>query len=148
MYKLRFSDETEFMGGEPENSLWNEIPQGKSIASMQYSFLDKGFLLNGFEAYNHIVERAVVLLNFSGQTYPPAQRITRIIILAKWQNRVYEVIYDIKNQSVYQQAEVIGKENIDKEGAEIGSLLSVTKVTVGWVRGKFDPLISPKLKVL
>ena len=146
MYKIRFSDDSEFTGGEPNESLWNQIPQGKSITALEYSFLGTNMLFKGFEAYNHIVEHAVVLLNYSGQTYPPAQRITRVIIMAKWQNRVYEVVYDIKNQQVYQQIEVIGKENADKEGTEIGGLLTVTKATTGWIRGQFDPLIYPKLR--
>ena len=146
MYKIQFADNTEFTGGEPDDSLWNQIPEGKSIETLQYSFLGTNMLLKGFEAYNHVVERAVVLLNYSGQTYPPAQRITRVILMAKWQNRVYEVVYDIKNQQVYQQIEVIGKENSDKEGTEIGGLLTVTKATTGWIRGKFDPIVYPKIR--
>lgn len=147
MYKIQFADNSEFVGGEPGESLWNKIPEGKSIAALQYSFLGANMLFKGFEAYNHVVERAIVLLNLSGQTYPPAQRITRVILMAKWQNRVYEVIYDVKNQQVYQQIEVIGKENCDKEGSEIGPLLTVTKATTGWIRGKFDPTVYPKLKM-
>lgn len=146
MYKLRFSDETEFMGGEPENSLWNEIPQGKSITSLEYSFLGASMLFKGFESYNHIVERAVVLLNYSRTTYPPADRITRVILLAKWQNRVYEVIYDLKNRNVSQQVELVKKEYMNQEGTDIGALLTVTKATTGWVKGQFDPAISPKLR--
>ncbi len=146
MYKIKFSDNSEFVGGEPDESLWNHVPEGKSIASLEYSFLGTNMLLKGFEAYNHVVERAVVLLNVSGQTYPPAHRITRIILMAKWQNRVYEVVYDVKNQQVYQQIEVIGKENCDKEGSEIGPLLTVTKAATGWIKGQFDPTVYPKLK--
>ncbi len=145
MYKIRFSDDTEFVGGEPENSLWNEIPETKSIASLQYSFLGASFLFKDFESYNHIVERAVVLLNYAGKTYPPANRITRIIIMAKWQNRVYEVVYDLKTQKIFQQIEFLGREYKNSEAIDIGPLLKVTKATTGWIRGQFNPAIHPKI---
>src|SRR5580698_7382923 len=100
MYKIQFSDNTEFTGGEPDESLWDKIPEGKSIASLEYSFLGVSMLLKGFEAYNHVVEHAVVMLNVSGQTYPTTHRISRVILLGKWQNRVYEIIYDLKHKRV------------------------------------------------
>ncbi len=146
MYKIKFSDDSEFVGGEPENSLWNEIPKDKTVSSMQYSFLGTGFLLKDFESYNHIVERAVVLLNYAGKVYPPADRITRIIIMAKWQNRVYEVVYDLKMQKAYQQIEFLGREYKNSEGIDIGPLLKVTQATTGWTRGQFDPAVLPQIR--
>ena len=148
MYKIQFADNSEFIGGEPDESLWDKIPEGKSIASLQYSFLGVSMLFEGFEAYNHVVEHAVVMLNVSGQTFPTTERITQVILLGKWQNRVYEIIYDLIHKRVYQDVEFIGKENADKEGSQVGPLLKNTRAVTGWIKGQFDPAISPKISTL
>lgn len=146
MYKIRFSDETEFIGGEPENSLWHEIPKDKCITSLQYSFLSTDFMLRGFEAYNHIVERAIVLLNIGGDTYPPADRISRVIVMAKWQCRVYEVVYNLKSRQVNQQIEFLSSEFKNSEGSDIGPLLRTTQAATGWLRGEFNPKVLPTIR--
>lgn len=141
MYKLRFTDDTEFIGGEPNESLWNQIPVGKSIASLQYSFLGVGFLFKGFEAYNHIVERVIVLNK--NNPLSRCEEVSRAILLCKWQNRVYEVIYDLKAQKVFQQVELLEQDVLSSDSWPV---LKITPAAIGWIKGQFDPAVHPKIR--
>lgn len=145
MYKIRFADNSEYTGGEPQDSRWNDMPD-KAIESIQYSFLGIGFIFKGFESYNHILERVVVLSNNPAQAVKPPQRITKIILMARWKSRVYEVIYDLERKRVYQQVEVFGKKYIDKEISVLGRNMRIGQATTGWKKGVFDPKAHPKIK--
>jgi hypothetical protein len=93
MYTIKFSDGELFLGGNPEDSNWNSMPN-KVIAELHYDLLGKKIKLSGYEAYNHLIECPYII---------PLQRqvITVIIIMAKKDNNVYRFIYDlIKNKLI------------------------------------------------
>lgn len=60
MYKVYFEDGTTFLGGEPAESLWNDMPD-KLITKIEYEFLNIRLVLEGFKRYNHLVGRRNVL---------------------------------------------------------------------------------------
>ena len=129
MYKITFADNTHFLGGEPDNSHWNDIPH-KGIVGLEYSLLGVNIMLRGFEAYNHIVERAIILNPKNGMN---SERITRIILMGKWQKRVYKVIYDLVRQKVIKEVEISSIQTAD---------LGVT----GWIDGHFDQQHTPRIR--
>jgi len=55
MYTVTFADGTIFKGGEPRNSLWNDMPN-KAIESLEYRCKNKTIKLSNYEAYNHVIE--------------------------------------------------------------------------------------------
>ena len=48
MYKIYFEDGTDFIGGEPTDSKWNEMPN-KTITKIEYSLLGKQIILQNYE---------------------------------------------------------------------------------------------------
>lgn len=54
MYTIFFEDGTTFEGGEPNNSLWNEMPN-KPIKKLIYKLFGKTIELENYEEYNHLV---------------------------------------------------------------------------------------------
>jgi len=145
MYKIRYSDDSEFMGGDQSDSKWNEMPN-KPIASLQYSFADVNISMKGFEQYNHIIEHVVVLNNDPRKIGKKVHRVSKAILMGKWKNRVYEVIFDFDKKNVYQQVEIFGKEYIEKDVSALGQRLRVGQATTGWKKGAFDPSMHPKIK--
>ncbi len=85
-------------------------------------------LLKGFEAYNHIVERVLVLNNNPARIYKSPQRIKRVTLMGKCKSRIYEVIYDLERGKVFQQVEFLNQDY------------------TGWKQGVFDPQVHPKIK--
>jgi len=92
MYKIIFEDNTEFEGGNLENSLWNEIPN-KPIKELKYYLENKTLRLIEYDFYNHEIEK-IVLMN--------DKKIicNSIILSAKKGNNVLRIIIDIKTQLV------------------------------------------------
>lgn len=108
MYKIIFEDSTEFQGGIPINSKWNNMPD-KPIQSIEYSLLNKKIILTNYEAYNHLVERATIFLNNEQK-----EIIAKVILMAKKDNLVYLVIFDFIKNDVYLQNVEFEKEYYNK----------------------------------
>ncbi|MBN1546533.1 MAG: hypothetical protein JW902_07740 [Syntrophaceae bacterium] len=140
MFKVRFADNSEFIGGEPQDSRWNGIPS-KPIACLQYSLLGVNILMKGFQSYNHLVEHTVILNNNAVKVGGKTDRISRIILMGEWCNRIYEVIYDLGQGRVYQQVRGFQKESAEKNIASRDR----TGIT-GWKKGTFDPHVSPAIR--
>lgn len=103
MYKIIFEDLSEFIGGDLENSKWNEIPN-KPIKKIEYSLLEKTAILENYEAYNHLVERVeFILINNK-------PRINKILLMAKKNNTVYIFIFDLFTKEIYSEVHEFGKE--------------------------------------
>jgi len=103
MYTVTFLDGTTFKGGSPANSLWGDIPDRKSIQSIEYSltpFLK--YCFSGFESYCHTVERCKGV-NTS------LEMISKVIIMGRTKNRVYQIMMD-KDGGVYQLVVPYGQE--------------------------------------
>lgn len=101
MYKIIFIDNTIFIGGNPDNSKWNLMPL-KPIKCLEYNLGKKQLRLEGYEAYNHLVERIVVL----GR----GKRINKVILMAKKEENILKIIFDfVENKIKYDVAD-FGKE--------------------------------------
>lgn len=106
MYKLTFIDGELFIGGNPENSLWNNIPN-KSIKSLECWNDQFSFKLENYEAYNHIVEHT---FNINTSTV----KITRLIIMGKNKNIVFKIILNLIRPHFLMQNSNYGEEYNNK----------------------------------
>ena len=121
MYKIIFEDNTIFQGGNPENSLWNKIPN-KPIKKIVYKYKGKTITLEGYSSYCHIVKRGSALIgNFSG--------ILEVMLMARTKKESQIYIWDLKNFMFYTATTKIDKEyNGNKvSGWKLG--LSILKPT-------------------
>lgn len=107
MYTITFTDGEIFIGGGPENSLWNSMPN-KSIKSIRYTIpLHYIFQLTDYEAYNHIVEHTLDINNSRNM-------ITKLIVMGKSQNKVTKVVFDFKFRKLFVQTSTFGEEYQNK----------------------------------
>jgi len=113
MYKIYFEDNSIFESSS-DKSEWNKMPS-KSIVKIEYKFENNTVLLEGFEAYNHVVEK-IQFINKQGQY------ITKIILMGKHNTQVYQIIFDFQHKRAYQK--------ITKENEEYNE----NKIT-GWKKG-------------
>lgn len=91
-YKVIFEDKDTWFGGHYADSKWNEMPS-KPIAKIIYTLNNKTITLEGYHAYNHLVERAC-LIN-KGQSI-----ITQVLLMAKKNDDVLVVIFDLRKKTV------------------------------------------------
>lgn len=146
MYKVRFDDDSEFMGGDPKKSNWENLPPGKKIASIQYKLMGIAMIFKGFEEYNHIVERAEII-NAKDRT--SVHRITKVIVMGKWKMRVYQIVFDFQKGVAYQQVTKYGQEYLQESkivNAQGNNFKSEGVPVSGWFPGAFDPQVAPKMK--
>ena len=106
MYKIVFEDCTEFIGGEPDNSKWNEIPD-KPIAELHYNFLGKEITLIGYEAYNHIIKHAFLIDS-------QQQAIVAVIIMVLEMGMVKRIIFDLIKKELIYDTVLYGREYNNK----------------------------------
>ena len=117
MYTIVFNDGEVWLGGEPQNSQWNEMPK-KPIKKIEYNLLGHTMIFEGYEAYNHIVERASFLLTKSNMP----ERISKIFVMAKKRNKIYTYLIDIFKNEIDTVCLEFGKEYYGKS-------------TTGWKEG-------------
>jgi len=85
MYRVKFTDNTEFIGGKIPNSRWNEMPP-TPILEWYYPLGKNTILLRGFAMYNHefeIIEVpgfGKVLGNIILSGYFPGHGIFKVVI--------------------------------------------------------------------
>jgi hypothetical protein len=123
MYIVIFEDYTQFIGGDPNNSRWNEMPN-KRIRELVYKLGDYSISLSGFSEYNHLVER-VSFLN------KRTKKISKVIIMGHQNFKVYKFIIDLLKSEVNQEETLFGKEynNASTTGWKKG-IKGVAKVTL------------------
>ena len=125
MYKVFFEDGTEWQGGHYSDSKWFEMPD-KPIVKIEYSLTEKVLVLEGFEAYGHIVARADgVNVGFKSIPY--------VIIMGKLHEKVYQTVYDFEKGTVYTKLANYGEENQGKKDSS-------------WHIGLYKEGVSPKMK--
>lgn len=103
MYKITFTDLIIFSGGNLQDSKWNEVPDDKKIAKLEYFTGDKTLVLENYEAYNHVVERVVFLQN--GKSV-----VGKVILMAKKGQDVLKITYDFKKRKASSDLAIFGKE--------------------------------------
>lgn len=101
MYKILFKNNEIFTGGEPENSLWNKIPD-KPILSLKYSLFDKTYLFQGFDKYNHIVKSGLTSKGYNG--------IISIFIMGLYKEEIHQIIFNYFTKIITKKTIKIGKE--------------------------------------
>jgi len=93
MYSVKFVDDTIFVGGNPNDSKWNDIPN-KLIKELQYDYLGKEITLINFEAYNHIVK-------YGYRLDSQLKFMNAVILMVREGNNVKRFIFDfIKNELI------------------------------------------------
>ena len=103
MYQITFVDGSEFTGGEPNESMWDQLPQ-KAIKSLVYWLNeDLKFSFSDFEEYNHSVERIAGINN-------PLKIVSKALIMGRVGKRVYQVVFDLQTGKVYQLVTKYGEE--------------------------------------
>jgi hypothetical protein len=116
MYKITFADGEFFLGGPPQDSKWANMPN-KPIRRIEYYIDRVSFCLEGYENYNHIIER-VALLEQS------KEHITKIFIMGRQGNYVFEAIYDLTFAKFFTRTTKYGEEYKNKPtlGWKVGIL--------------------------
>jgi hypothetical protein len=103
MYTVHFCDGTSFLGGNPQDSKWDLIPNDKPIQSIEYSL--SPFLIykfQNYELYAHLVER-IKGINTK------FQQISKVIIMGKNKNKVDQIMLD-KNGGIFKLTVKTGEE--------------------------------------
>jgi len=114
MYKIIFEDSTEFLGGEIQDSRWNTMPN-KPIKKLIYNVGEKEIVLEGYDSYNHLVERISIVGKSSN-------RITQLYLMAKKDDNVLIISIDpVTNKFRFDPA-IFGREYYNK-------------ATTGWKSG-------------
>lgn len=93
MYKVTFIDGSTFIGGNPDNSKWNLMPN-KPIKKISYLFGNKLLVLENYEAYNHLVDKKLYLNNSGTMIY-------KIRLLGKKGNDIIIYNFDIEDRQFY-----------------------------------------------
>ena len=125
MYKVTYEDGSTWEGGHYSDSKWMEMPD-KAITRIEYGLTEKVLVLEGFEAYGHIVAHAdAINMGFKGIPY--------VIIMGKLGEKVYQTVYDFQRGKVYTKLVNYGEEN---QGKKDGS----------WHIGVHLEGVSPKMK--
>lgn len=142
MYKITLDDNSEIICEDSTKSNWNEIPEDRKIKAIHYNLLGVNCYLEGFESYNHVIYKESIIIR---NTKSPAcvDRIYKIVIGGKWENRIYKAVYDYKAKQYYTQIEVIDSGSLLYPS--LSSKDSLLKQT-GWKKGKFDIKEFPKLR--
>jgi len=125
-YYIQFQDGQVWQGGSIERSLWNEMPL-KPISKIEYTLFKHTLILENYESYNHLIEKTQSLLNDN------RIKITRIILMAKKENRVYNFIFDLSDNEIKLEINEFGQEYYGKK-------------TSGWKEGIEDS--TPTYKVI
>lgn len=108
MYKILFIDNTQFIGGEPQNSKWLEIPD-KPIHSLGYKVGNILIIMRGYESYNHVVKYGISV-NKKSKNNPMIQ----IILMGKNKEKVQRIIIDFIKQDINQDIVNFGEEYNNK----------------------------------
>lgn len=124
MYKVYFKDGEIFKGGNYKDSKWNDMPH-KPIVKIKYTLVNKTLVLEGFDGYNHLVEK-VQFVNKTGR------KITRILLLGRVGGMVTRIIYDFQKNKVIQDSRLMGNEYNYKptSGWKLGVTTLKPRVTV------------------
>lgn len=107
MYEIIFEDGQVWQGGNYNDSKWNEMPN-KLIKKIVYTIGNKRITLEGYEAYNHIVERVQFVLNAN------KPKITKAILMGLSDGRVFRMICNVENNIVTSDVVDYGKEYYEK----------------------------------
>ena len=132
MYKIFFNDNTIFENKRDFQSKWRES-SNEPITAIEHSLKGIKCRLEGFESYNFLIVREHKLSESFLQ-----KSIAFVILMGLYQNKVYEVIYDLKKQRVYRWVANFGEEYGNEAIIEknIFKGWKVFMPTAGWKEGQ------------
>jgi len=107
MYKIIFVDNENWLGGEPQNSNWNKMPN-KSIKKIEYNLWGYTVTFEGYEAYNHLKESTHFFLKEN------EARLSKVILMAKKAGVVYSIVFDYFKKEIIPVTADFGKEYYGK----------------------------------
>jgi hypothetical protein len=102
MFKIIYNDGSSFIGGNPQNSKWNNQPN-KSIKRIEYSLLSKKIVLEGFESYNHLVEKEYLVLQ-------GRERLAYIYLMGQIHGDTHIYKLNLKNGLIKKEIKLKGTE--------------------------------------
>lgn len=147
MYQVTFIDGTEFTGGEPDSSMWDMLSKTPIKKILYWLHEKEKYELSNFEEYCHCVERCQIV-NKAGDR--PMEKITKVIVMGRVAQRVYQVVFDFKRGTTYRLCTPYGEEysnqeRVDADGNFLG--YSNAKAIGGWHHGILNAEYpGPKLK--
>ncbi|MBN1467715.1 MAG: hypothetical protein JW924_03235 [Fusobacteriaceae bacterium] len=100
MYKVYFEDGSIFEGGSPTNSKWNDMSK-KSIVKLEYAVCNKQVIMEGYEAYNHVIEHCITV----GKA-----EISRLWLMVKKDTDTLIIKFDLRTGKIDYDAVDFGKE--------------------------------------
>jgi len=118
MYRIIFNDGDIWLGSEPEQSNWKQMPN-KPIKKIEYTLFNKKAIFEGYESYNHLVERTCFIFNNN------KEKINKVFLMARKKDSVYCFVFDLFAKEVYPSTYIFGKEYYGKP-------------TSGWKEGLKD----------
>jgi len=107
MYTIYFEDGQVWQGDSIENSKWNEMPN-KLIKRIIYKINKNEITLEGYEAYNHIVERVQFILNAN------QPKITKVLLMALSNRKVNIITFNIEKNIIESSIVDYGMEYYNK----------------------------------
>lgn len=102
MYKVYLANNKVFLGGSPNDSRWVQIPD-IPIVKLEYTLAQKTMVMEGFEAYNHVIEIPTFLFHKGGF-------ISKVAVMAKMKNKVYVITYNFMKRIVTNETKEFGTE--------------------------------------
>jgi len=101
MYKIIYGDSS-YIGGNPQNSKWNN-QHNKPIKRIEYTLLNKTAIFEGFESYNHLVEKGHFVMQGK-------EKIINVYLMALKNDKVYIFKFDLTTNEVTEQLKPKNKE--------------------------------------
>lgn len=96
MYKIIFENNAEFIGNDPPNTKWNDMPNN-TIKAIQYSIDGFIFQMENFEKYNHHIEYIRFILNKHHQS-----KMSKIILMGcNCHQKVFNIYVDLIKHKIY-----------------------------------------------
>lgn len=99
-YEILFKDE-ETYSAKSLDGMWT-IPPQKPIKSLKYFFNDKFLVMEGYEAYNHLIEK----ISIQGSR----NMVTQIILMGRNHDSTDLIMFDFKRKKILKETVDIGYE--------------------------------------
>lgn len=102
LYKITYSDNEIFLGGDILNSKWNLIAN-KPIKELEYKIGNKTIHMEGYEEYNHLIVHQTILNT-------KQERITSILLLGATGKKIDVIDIDLNKNTITKYEKIKGKE--------------------------------------
>jgi hypothetical protein len=102
-YLIKYlNDDSIYIGGNPQNSKWNNQPL-KPIKRIEYKLLGKTAIFEGFEAYNHLIERGHFVLQGK-------EKLLNVYLMGLKNDKIFIFKFDLTTNEIIEQIKPKNKE--------------------------------------